>query len=393
MDEALLRRVECGAHKFDECIRGIDDVIALPDPIGRCDLATEMSAGLRLHRVSCPIGLLAVIFEARPDAAVQISSLALKAGNGLLLKGGKEAQESIKIVFNCLVAAMKEVDGFPSDCVQLVSTREEVTALLRMDAYVDLVVPRGSNQLVSFIKANTSIPVLGHADGLCYVYVHPSADVEEALRLIVDAKTDAPSACNAAEVILVDKQISQSFLPRLAGVLKDARVEVHTTNEWAPLLPDAVVTDGDDDAVDQEYLSMKVGVGVVDGIEAAVLRINRNGSHHTDCILATDAEAVETFMSAIDSAGVFANCSTRFADGFRYGFGAEVGISTNKIHARGPVGLQGLTIYKYRLYGRGHCVGEFKDSSAGPQTRHYTHKALDASTAAAATYHASLPDE
>jgi len=409
----MLQRLVLDDSKIGSLLRGLDDVIAMPEPLGRVTLARELSPGLVLHRVACPIGVLCIIFEARPEAVVQIASLALKSGNAVILKGGKEAAHSNAALVAVIRAALERSDGgrrVPVDAVQLVSTRDEVADLLRLDEYIDvsrarqcvgcarrlgaqpctrctharahhhpplpsqLVIPRGSNQLVRDIKAATRIPVLGHADGVCAVYVDATADAAVAAHIAVDSKTQYPAACNAAETLLVQRAAIETVYPRVASALLRAGVTLHcdaatvavaraardgvAQHAPAPAAVGAVV-----DAVEgdfrREWLSLHMSVAAVDDAAAAAAWVNAHGSHHTDVIVTADAAAAAVFTSAVDSAGVFHNASTRFADGFRYGFGAEVGISTSRVHARGPVGLEGLLTYKYKLAGGGHVVAQF----------------------------------
>lgn len=367
---ATAKRLELGGAKFDALLHGVTSVRSLPDPVGTVSRATRLDDGLDLYRVATPIGVIAVVFEARPEAAVQIASLAIKSANAVILKGGKEAEASNAILVRCIREGLAAAD-FPVDAVQLVATRGEVTQLLSLNTHIDLVIPRGSNALVKYITENTKIPVMGHADGLCAVYVDAAADMDKAVAIVVDAKAQYPAVCNAAETVLVHADVAATALPRLAAGLAAAGVELRADDRaYAVLRPDGdddgaaaadgarVVRAGADDW-DTEFLELTVALGVVDDLDAAVDHINAHGSHHTDAIITEDAAAAGAFLARVDSAGVFHNASTRFADGFRYGFGAEVGVSTHRTHARGPVGLEGLLIYKYRLYGQGHTVAPY----------------------------------
>merc|ERR1712032_1170767 len=340
---------------------------------GAVTYANRVAEGLDLYRVSCPIGVVLIIFEARPDAAVQIAALAMKSGNALLLKGGKEAQRSNAALVAAMASALCEV-GLPEACIQGVDTRTEVAELLKLDSYIDLVIPRGSNALVRSIKDASRIPVLGHADGICSVYVDEHADVEKGVKICVDSKTQYSAACNAMETLLVHDKIKDVFLPRLVeGLSAHEGTQFRADSACAPLLPadrTKAATEGD---FDEEFLCLTMAVRAVPSVDAAIEHINQHGSHHTDTIVTEDRSVAEAFLRRVDSSGVFHNASTRFADGFRFGFGAEVGISTNRVHARGPVGLEGLVIYKYRLYGDGHTVGEF--SGTDPK-RQYIHERL-----------------
>lgn len=373
LSASLYKRLDvCGA-KFDTLLKGIDDVINLPDPVGEVTYANRVSEGLDLYRVTCPIGVLLIIFEARPEAAVQIATLAIKSGNALMLKGGREAQRSNAALVGAMAAALNEV-GLPDGCIQGVDTRTEVAELLKLDAYIDLVIPRGSNALVRSIKDASRIPVLGHADGICSVYVDEHADMEKAVKICVDSKTQYAAACNAMETLLVHEKVKDIFLPRLAEGLtgKDASFKADT--DCAKLLPAGCTQEATEADFDEEFLCHTMAVRAVPSVDVAIEHINAHGSHHTDTIVTESKTVAEAFLRRVDSAGVFHNASTRFADGFRFGFGAEVGISTNRVHARGPVGLEGLVIYKYRLYGDGHTVGEF----SGPEPkRRFLQQRLD----------------
>ena len=352
---AVVKRLRFDEHKLADVCAGIDDTIALPDPVGRTLLKREMDEGLVLVRESCPIGVIGVIFEARPDALVQISSLCLKSGNCAILKGGSETMRTNKALFDVIYQAAVAA-GLPEACLFQAEAREEIGELLGCYGLVDLLIPRGSNAFVRYIMDNTKIPVMGHADGICHIYVDKAADVDLAVRVCVDAKVQYTAACNAVETLLVDRAIAPAFLPAAVAALEAEGVEVRGDAETCAIVDVKPATDED---WDTEYLALVVSIKLVDGVGEAVEHINRHGSHHTDAIMTEDAEAAETFMRLVDSAGVYQNCSTRFADGFRYGFGAEVGISTSKLHARGPVGLEGLVTYKYKLYGSGQIVGDY----------------------------------
>jgi glutamate-5-semialdehyde dehydrogenase len=389
---ALMKRLVLGGAKFDALLAGIDGVLALPDPLRRVSMARRLDAGLDLYRVSCPIGVLCVIFEARPDAAVQIAALAIKSANAVILKGGSEAVESNAALVAAIQEGLRAGGELPVESVQLVATRQDVHALLALDEYIDLVIPRGSNALVKNIKASTKIPVMGHADGICSVYVDADADLEKAVPLVVDAKTNYPAACNSTETLLVHADVADEVLPRIAAALARAGVtKMHADEMCLPLLRAglegsaagagagagaAVVVAATEEDWRTEWLSLEISVKCVANMREAVAHINKFGSGHTDAILTESNETAEFFMRAVDSAGVYHNASTRFADGFRYGFGAEVGVSTNRIHARGPVGLEGLTTYKYRLYGNGQGAGDY--GSAADGKRAYLHSDLPA---------------
>ena len=360
---SLFKRLDLEGGKFEAMLAGVADVARLPDPVGRVTLATRLDEGLELYRVSCPLGVIGVIFEARPEAAVQIAALALKSSNAVILKGGHEASRTNEFLVGAIQAALGEVEGVSPDAVQLVSTREEVRELLELDRGIDLIIPRGANELVQSIQESTRIPVLGHADGLCSVYIDRDADERKAVAVSVDAKTHYPAACNACETLLVHRDRLPDLLPIIGAALREAGVEVRADEEAAAHLESAVSAAAED--YDTEFLDKVLAVKTVSSLEEAVEHINSHGSHHTDAIVTEDAAAADYFLSRVDSAGVFHNASTRFADGFRFGLGAEVGISTNKTHARGPVGLEGLVIYKYRLYGRGHVAADYDPGARG----------------------------
>ena len=352
---AVVKRLRFDEHKLADVAAGIDGLIGLPDPVGRTLLRRELDEGLVLERVSVPIGVIGVIFEARPDALVQISTLCLKSGNCAILKGGSETMRTNKALFDVIYQAAVAA-GLPEACLFQAEAREEIGELLGCYGLVDLLIPRGSNAFVRYIMDNTKIPVMGHADGICHIYVDKAADVDLAVRVCVDAKIQYTAACNAVETLLVHRAIAPDFLPAAVAALQAEGVEVRGDADTCAIVDVLPATDED---WDTEYLALIVSIKVVDDIDKAIEHINRHGSHHTDAIMTDDAEAAEKFMRLVDSAGVYQNCSTRFADGFRYGFGAEVGISTSKLHARGPVGLEGLVTYKYKLYGSGQIVGDY----------------------------------
>ena len=373
--EALMKRLVLSDAKFDSLITGIEGVLNLPDPNGKISLARELDEGLELYRVSCPIGVLCVIFEARPDAAVQIASLAIKSANSVILKGGSEAIESNRILIQVIREGLINAGtAVPVDAVQLVATRQDIAQLLDLDEYIDLVIPRGSNALVKYIKANTKIPVMGHADGICSVYIDNDADVEKAINIAIDSKINYPAACNACEKLLIHRECLGSLLPQIGKAMEQAGVTMHADPTCMKYLPSSCTVASTEEDWKTEYLCLEIAVKCVENVEEAIQHINTHGSGHTDCIVTENNAKAEMFMKRIDSAGVYHNASTRFADGFRYGFGAEVGVSTNRIHARGPVGLEGLTTYKYRMYGNGQCCAEFGD---GDGKKRYTHKSLE----------------
>ncbi|MBR6898539.1 MAG: glutamate-5-semialdehyde dehydrogenase [Lachnospiraceae bacterium] len=353
--EAVMKRLKFDDHKMEDCVSGITQLIGLPDPLGRKLLERELDEGLVLSRVSCPIGVIGIIFEARPDALIQISALCIKSGNCALLKGGKETANTNRVLFNVIKKAALE-GGAPEGCLFQAEAHSEIDELLKCEGYVDLIIPRGSNAFVRYIMDNTKIPVMGHSDGVCHTYVDKEADIEKAIPIIIDAKTQYSAACNATETLLVDRRIAKIALPAIAKALTDAGVKLRANAETSQLIDAELMGD---DEYNTEYLAWTLSVKIVDGVDEAIEHINRFGSHHTDCIITENDATATHFMQLVDSAGVYQNCSTRFADGFRYGFGAEVGISTSKLHARGPVGLEGLTTYKYLLRGNGQIVGDY----------------------------------
>ncbi len=368
MKPALYERLKLTREKLEVVIRGVEELVELPDPVGNVLAATELDEGLNLYKVSCPIGLIGVIFEARPDVVPQIAALAAKSGNAVVLKGGREALHTNDALAKVLQNALASVPGYPPEALNLIHTREESAQMLALDRFFDLIIPRGGNSLIAYVKANTKIPVLGHADGVCHIFVARSADVEMAKKICIDAKNQYPSACNALETLLIDENWPDHYKKELLGALVKSGVELFGGADVAALAPvRGPVTDWH-----TEYGEKKLSVKQVKNVLDAVEHINRYGSHHTDGILSADHDEVQIFMDLTDSAGVYHNASTRFADGYRYGFGAEVGISTGKTHARGPVGLEGLTIYKYKLYGNGQIVADY----TGAQAKPFTHKKI-----------------
>ena len=364
----LYDRLKLDEVKLKSAIAGVRDVAKLPDPIGVVQIHRELDAGLILKRVTCPLGVLGIIFEARPEALIQIVSLAIKSGNGVILKGGKEAVRSCEILTKVIQQALAETAVNP-ECVQLLTTREETIELLKMDEYIDLIIPRGSNSFVQFVQENTRIPVLGHADGICHLYADKAADLHKAVEITVDAKTQYPAACNAIETLLVHSAIAPKFLPLVAQALQQKKVELRGDETTREILDIAAATETD---WSTEYSDLILSIKIVDSVEEAINHINTYGSRHTDAIVTEDSEAAETFLNQVDAAGVYHNCSTRFADGFRYGFGAEVGISTQQMPPRGPVGLEGLVTYKYRVVGDGHIAASY----VGNEAKEFTHRDL-----------------
>lgn len=348
LPKPIVNRLKFDEHKLNDCIKGIKDLCALPDPLFKVLLKRQLDEGLELVKTTCPIGVIGVIFESRPDALVQISSLCVKSGNCAILKGGSEAKNTNKVLFDTIYSAGLEA-GLPEGFITLIENREAIDELLKCHESIDLIIPRGSNEFVQHIMNNSKIPVMGHADGICHIYVDKDADLDAALPIIVDSKTQYVAACNAAETLLLHKDIADAVLEKLKAF-------------------DIKLIQATSDKDFKEYLDYKLTTKVVDGLDEAISHINKYGSHHTDCIITENESVGEKFMNFVDSAGVYLNCSTRFADGFRYGFGAEVGISTGKLHARGPVGLDGLVTYKYKLHGHGQIVSDY---ASGKSSFHF----------------------
>ncbi len=341
LSKSTFNRLKLDENKMRDMIAGIREIAKLPDPINKELFIRELDEDLTLYKVSCPIGVLGIIFEARPDVISQISSLAIKSSNAVILKGGKETTNTNKKILEVINSALATVEGFPENVIQQVFTRDDVGEMLKCDKYINLIIPRGGNSLVKFIKENTKIPVLGHADGICHIFVDESADLMTAEKIIIDAKTQYPSACNSVETLLIHEKFPHKD-ELLAALQLDEIKLIDNPESWA-----------------HEYGDKILAFKTVKNLDEAIEHINTYGSGHTDCIITTNVKNAEEFMNRVDSAGVYFNVSTRFADGFRYGFGAEVGISTNKTHARGPVGLEGLTIYKYKLIGKGQVVSDY----------------------------------
>lgn len=363
----LLHRLSLDAKKVDGLVAGLRSLQNLPDPIGHISVRTELSPGLVLERISCPLGVIGIVFESRPDAFVQIASLCLKSGNACLLKGGREALHTNRKLRDILLDATTSV-GIPKAWMALLESRDEVQGMLSLDRYIDLIIPRGSNEFVRQIQASTHIPVLGHSAGICHLYVDADANVEMAVRIAVDAKTQAPATCNSIETLLVHAAIAPTFLPALKTAMDARSVNLRGDERTLRIIPCEEASEND---WDTEYLDTILSIKIVDSADEAVQHINLHGSRHTDAIVTDSKSAAETFLAAVDSADVFWNCSTRFADGYRFGLGAEIGISTGKIHARGPVGLEGIMTYKWLLRGHGEIVAPFADGSAS-----FTHRPL-----------------
>ncbi|KAI0440666.1 glutamate-5-semialdehyde dehydrogenase [Xylaria telfairii] len=377
LSQSLVARLDLGKKgKWEDMLKGILDVRELEDPVGKITLRTKLDDGLELTRVTCPIGVLLIIFEARPEVIANIASLAVKSGNAAILKGGKESTESF-IAISKVISTALEKTQVPNNAIQLVTTRDVIPQLLDLDQFIDLVIPRGSNELVRYIKSNTKIPVLGHADGLCSMFLEESADPKMAAEVIVDSKTSYPAACNSLETLLVQQSAIESHLPTVADALIAKGVVLRCDKATKKSLASNLSTESSakleeatDADFDTEFLSLTLAVKAVAGIDEAIAHINTHGSKHTDAILTSSSELAEKFMSSIDAAGVYWNASTRFADGMRYGFGTEVGISTNKIHSRGPVGLEGLMIYKYKIRGQGHVTAVYGEGEGKKSFKH-----------------------
>jgi glutamate-5-semialdehyde dehydrogenase len=362
----LYNRLKLDETKLKAAIDGVRDVGKLADPVGTVQMQRELDEGLILKRITCPVGVLGIIFEARPDALIQITSLAIKSGNGVILKGGKEAIRSCETLVKAIHLGLSTT-AVDAAAVQLLTTREEIRALLQLDEYVDLIIPRGSNEFVRYVQENTRIPVLGHADGICHLYIDRAAELQKAVEITVDAKTQYPAVCNAIETLLVHSAMAPTFLPLAAAALQKRHVELRGDEATCKILEIAAATEED---WSTEYNDLILSIKVVDSLDEAIAHINTYGSRHTDAIVTEEPGIADTFLNQVDSANVFHNCSTRFADGFRYGFGAEVGISTQKMPPRGPVGLEGLITYKYKVTGNGHIVAPY----AGKDAKPFTHR-------------------
>ena len=366
--KSLYNRLKFDTTKLKSTIAGLRDVAKLSDPVGVVQIHRELDRGLILKRITCPLGVLGVIFEARPEAVIQISALAIKSGNGVILKGGKEAINSCQVLVKAIRQGLSQTAIDP-DAVQLLTTREEILELLRLDNYVDLIIPRGSNSFVKFVQDNTRIPVLGHAEGICHIYIDKLADIKKAIAITIDAKTQYPAACNAVETLLVHQDIAPGFLLEAVTALQAKNVELRGDDQTLKIVNIKPATAED---WSTEYSDLILSIKIVGNLEEAIAHINTYGSGHTDAIITEDQATANTFLNQVDGAGVFHNCSTRFADGFRYGFGAEVGISTQQMPPRGPVGLEGLVTYKYQVVGDGHIVETYSGSNAKP----FTHRDL-----------------
>ena len=377
MTTALYDRLKLSDAKFKDMVSGIRDVAKLEDPVGQTLSTLLLDDGLTLYQISCPIGVIGVIFEARPDVVPQVMSLCLKSGNATIFKGGSEAKNSNRALFDVLTNAMHALPEIPTDAFQLAESREDVAEMLKMDDSIDLLIPRGSNDFVKYIQDNTHISVLGHTSGICHSYVSESANLETAYAVCLDSKIQYPAACNAIETLLVNEKIASAFLPEMSDIYFDNGVELRFDDAALRIVQNSGVNPEKlkkavDSDWDSEYNDLILSVKIVKSVEEAIAHINKHGSHHTDVILSEDEKEIGKFTGLVDSSSVMVNASSRFADGFRYGKGAEVGISTNKIHSRGPVGMEGLMIYKYILSGHGHLVKNYTGDAAKP----YRHQKL-----------------
>jgi glutamate-5-semialdehyde dehydrogenase len=366
---ARLRTTERGVAEMAARVR---DVARLPDPLHRRLSTMELDDDLVLHKETCPLGVVGVVFESRPDVVPQISSLALKSGNAVCLKGGAEAAETNAVLVSIWRDALTAFPDIPADSVVLIHTREDVAQILTLHEEIDLIVPRGSDQFVRYVMENSRIPVLGHGEGICHVYVHGDADLQKAIDVAYDSKVQYPAVCNAMETLLVHGGIAPVFLPLMIAEFRKAGVEVRGCPRTMELAKGQEVIPATEEDWKKEYSDLIVSIKVVDGVNEAIEHINRYGSRHTESIVTESHDVASRFMEFVDAANVFQNASTRFSDGFRYGLGAEVGISTGKLHARGPVGLEGLTIYKYKLFGKGQTVASY---SKGQRT--FKHRSIE----------------
>lgn len=371
LQSSLLKRLKLNDSKIDDIIKGLKSLVDLEDPVGKTLFSIEMDRGLDLFKVSCPIGVIGAIFESRPDALVQISSLCLKSGNVVILKGGSEANKTNQFLSELIREKIAEFSVIPKNSVQLIDTREDVKKLLELDEYVDLLIPRGSSSLVKFIKNNSKIPVLGHTEGICHEYVDKDAEINMAIEICYDAKVQYPAVCNAMETLLVHKDIAKQFLPLVAKKYEEGKVELRGDTKTREILPKTKKASKKD--WQTEHLDLILSVKIVESLQEAIDHINYFGSHHTDGIITNNKDTAQKFLNEVDSAVVLHNASTRFSDGYRFGFGAEVGISTEKIHARGPMGLDGLVSYKYIILGNGQIVSSY----TGKNAKQFTHKSQD----------------
>ncbi len=371
MSSAMFARLRTTERGVAQMAKQVREVTGLPDPLGRRLSATELDDGLELYKETCPLGVIGIVFEARPEVVPQVASLALKSGNALILKGGSEALHSNEALVEIWRDCLAQFPAVPVDAVNLLQTRADVLELLSLDHDVDLIIPRGSRSLVEFVGGNSRIPVLGHGEGICHVYVDRAADMKKALDVTYDAKVQGPAICNATETLLVHEGIAREFLPQIVSKLNKAGVEIRGCAKTMALLPGEGIIPATEQDWSTEYSDLILSIRIVASLDEAIDHINRYGSRHTEAILTEDAAAAAKFMNEVDAAGVYQNASTRFADGYRYGFGAELGVSNSKLHARGPMGLEGLTSYKFKLFGKGHTVAEYVKGE-----KKFTHKPI-----------------
>jgi len=371
MSRAMFARLRTSLHGIAEMAARVRDVARLPDPLHRRLSATELDHDLILYKESCPLGVVGVVFESRPDVVPQIASLALKSGNAVCLKGGAEAAQTNAALVSAWRDALAAFPDIPQDSIVLFHTREDVAEILTLHEDIDLIVPRGSNKFVQHVIEHSRIPVMGHGEGICHVYVHSDADLRKAVDVSLDSKVQYPAVCNAVETLLVHREIAPAFLPEMIGKYREAGVEVRGCPRTLALAGKHTVLPATEEDWKKEYSDLIISIKVVDGVNEAIEHINRYGSRHTESIVTESHDVAARFMEFVDAANVFQNASTRFSDGFRYGLGAEVGISTGKLHARGPVGLEGLTTYKYKLFGSGQTVASY---NKGEKT--FKHRAM-----------------
>src|SRR3984885_613493 len=372
LSRAMFARLRTSERGIAEMAARVREVASLPDPLHRRLSTMELDDDLVLHKETCPLGVVGVVFESRPDVVPQISSLALKSGNAVCLKGGAEAAETNAVLVSIWRDALSAFPDIPVDSVVLIHTREDVAQILTLHDEIDLIVPRGSNEFVRYVTEHSRIPVLGHGEGICHVYVHSDADLRKAIDVAYDSKVQYPAVCNAMETLLVHQEIAPEFLPRMIAEFLKAGVEVRGCPRTIELVKGQEVIPASEDDWKKEYSDLIVSIKVVDGVNEAIEHINRYGSRHTESIVTESHDVASRFMEFVDAANVFQNASTRFSDGFRYGLGAEVGISTGKLHARGPVGLEGLTIYKYKLFGKGQTVASYSKG-----LRKFKHRSIE----------------
>lgn len=359
MSRAIYERLRMSERDIAQMARSVREVAALPDPLGRLLAVTELDDGLTLYKESCPIGVIGIVFEARPEIVPQIAALALKSGNAVILKGGAEAEYSNQALVSIWCDALTHFLEIPADAINLLYTRADVEEMLSLENEIDLIIPRGSREFVRYVAEHSNIPVLGHGEGICHVYIDSKADLQKALNIAFDSKVQYPAACNAMETLLVHEETAGVFLPEMIRRFQAAGVEVRGCPRAIEIGVGGSLVPASEDDWGTEYSDLIVAIKIVVSEDDAIEHINRYGSGHTEAIVTEDAHAASHFMERVDAAGVYHNASTRFADGFRYGFGAELGISTSKLHARGPVGLEGLTTYKYKLIGDGQTVAGY----------------------------------